>query len=142
MHSELFCSLEREGDKGGMANMEGRITHTFTLHLHLCIWQMLLSKATYIAFQGTHLHSYQFLLSLGIEPMTLALQAPGKLSIAHTVLYSGNGLLNVLHTNKTWLFWKLITERFFVEPQMFFLLHLCTLKKCWVVSTHIDKPNR
>jgi len=27
-------------------------------------WQTLLSKATYIAFQGTRLHSYQFLLSL------------------------------------------------------------------------------
>jgi len=44
--------------------------------LHLCIWQMLLSKATYIELQATHLHSYQFLLSLAIEPMTLALQAP------------------------------------------------------------------
>jgi len=37
---------------------------------------MLLSKATYIAFQSTHFHSYQSLLSLGIEPMTLMLQAP------------------------------------------------------------------
>jgi len=26
-----------------------------------------------IGFQGTHLHSYQFLLFLGIEPMTLTL---------------------------------------------------------------------
>jgi len=32
---------------------------------------MLLSKATNISFQGTHLHSYQFLLFLGIEPMAL-----------------------------------------------------------------------
>jgi len=28
-----------------------------------------------IAFQGTHLHCYQFLRSLGIEPITLVLQA-------------------------------------------------------------------
>jgi len=40
---------------------------------------MLLSKVTYIAFQGTHfLHSYQFMLSLGIEPTTLALHADPK----------------------------------------------------------------
>jgi len=38
----------------------------------LCIWQTLLSKVTYIAV----LHSYQFLLSLGIKLMTLAMQAP------------------------------------------------------------------
>ena len=31
------------------------------LHLNVCIWQMLLSKATYIAFQGTH---FTFLLVL------------------------------------------------------------------------------
>jgi len=37
---------------------------------------MPLSKATYIAFQGNHLYSFQSLLSLGIESMTLALQAP------------------------------------------------------------------
>jgi len=43
------------------------------LVLHLCIWPTLLSKVTYVAFQGTYLHSNQF---LGIKPITLALQAP------------------------------------------------------------------
>jgi len=33
----------------------------------------ILFKATYIAFQETNLHFYQFLLSLGIEPMTFYL---------------------------------------------------------------------
>jgi len=28
------------------------------LHLHLCIWRMLLSKATYIAFQGLHICTF------------------------------------------------------------------------------------
>jgi len=46
------------------------------IYLHfLCIWLTLLSKVTCIAFQDAHLHSYQFLLSLGIERMTLVLQA-------------------------------------------------------------------
>jgi len=44
------------------------------LHLHLCIWKTLLSKATNFEFQDTHF--YQVLLSLGIKLMTLALQAP------------------------------------------------------------------
>ncbi len=43
--------------------------------LHLCIYQTLLSKATYIAFKLVFTF-YQLLLSLGIEPMILALLAP------------------------------------------------------------------
>jgi len=34
---------------------------------------MLLSKATYIGFQGPHLYSYQFLLSLAIKLFYIAL---------------------------------------------------------------------
>jgi len=34
-----------------------------------------ISKANYIEFQGTHLHFYKLLRSLGTESMTLALQA-------------------------------------------------------------------
>jgi len=40
-----------------------------------------LSKATYIAFQGTHF--YSFLLSLGFKPMTLVLQAPTLNSLSN-----------------------------------------------------------
>ncbi len=42
----------------------------------LCIYQTLLSKVTYMAFELQFLHFYQLLLSLGIEPMILALLAP------------------------------------------------------------------
>ncbi len=55
------------------------------LHFHKClgakrkesiyIYQTLLSKATYIAFK-LQFYIYQLLLSLGIEPMILALLAP------------------------------------------------------------------
>jgi len=45
-------------------------------YFHFCIWLTLLSKLTYIAFQGTFALHYQFLLFMGIEPMmTLVLQA-------------------------------------------------------------------
>ncbi len=37
---------------------------------------MLVSKATYTAFKLQFLHFYQLLLSLGIEPMILALLVP------------------------------------------------------------------
>jgi len=33
--------------------------------MYLCIWQTLLFKATYAAFQGTHLHYYQSMHSTG-----------------------------------------------------------------------------
>ncbi len=46
------------------------------LHLHVCIWLMLLSKATYIALKA-HVYIFdQFLLSLEIKSMTLALIVP------------------------------------------------------------------
>ncbi len=48
-------------------------TFTFTF---LCIYQTFLSKATYIAFKLQFLHFCQLFLSLGIEPMILALLAP------------------------------------------------------------------
>jgi len=38
------------------------IGQIYSYSLQLCIWQTLLSKATQIAFHGTHLKSYQFLL--------------------------------------------------------------------------------
>ncbi len=42
------------------------------IHLHVCMWQPLLSKATYATFKIF----YQFLLFLGINPMTFVLSVP------------------------------------------------------------------
>ncbi len=46
------------------------------LSLSIYIYKTLLSKATYISFKLQFFTFYQLLLSLGIEPMILALRAP------------------------------------------------------------------
>ncbi|XDV32300.1 hypothetical protein PO909_003157, partial [Leuciscus waleckii] len=71
MTSQTCHSKQQTGSPPHMVfviimKVSGVKTFTFTF-MHLAD-TFIQSDLLYIAYHGTHLHSYQFLLSLGIEP--------------------------------------------------------------------------